>query len=105
MEQRSAALGEAFHVVSPAATTLRGYAERVSGWFGHPAQLQFLAWEEWRQGVTEREAAVTWDHIAHSPNCSIAKARSLLGYEPRYSSLEAVRESLDWLIEQGVVGQ
>jgi nucleoside-diphosphate-sugar epimerase len=46
---------------------------------------------------------VTWDHIAHSPNCSIAKARTLLGYEPHYSSLEAVRESLDWLIGQGLV--
>jgi nucleoside-diphosphate-sugar epimerase len=105
MERRSAALGENFHVVSPAALTLRGYAERVSAWFGHPPQLQFLPWEEWRQGVTERDAAVTWDHIAHSPNCSIAKARILLGYEPRYSSLEAVRESVDWLIEHGVVGQ
>ena len=104
IEHRSAALGQAFHVVSPAATTLQGYAERVSAWFGHPAQLQFLSWEEWRQGVTERDAAVTWDHITHSPNCSIAKARTLLGYEPRYSSLEAVRESLDWLIRQGVVG-
>lgn len=104
VEQRGAALGEAFHVVSPAALTLRGYAERVSEWFGHPAQLQFLPWEEWRQGVTEREAAVTWDHIAHSPNCSIAKARTCLGYEPRYSSLAAVRESLDWLIEHGIVG-
>jgi nucleoside-diphosphate-sugar epimerase len=103
MEQRSAALGQAFHVVSPAAITLRGYAERVSAWFGHAAQLKFLSWEEWRQGVTERDAAMTWDHIAHSPNCSIAKARTLLGYEPRYSSLEAVRESLDWLIEQRIV--
>ena len=103
IERRSAALGEAFHVVSPAAITLRGYAERVSAWFGHTAQLQFLSWEEWRQGVTERDAAVTWDHIAHSPNCSIAKARTLLGYEPRYSSLEAVRESLDWLIEKRLV--
>jgi nucleoside-diphosphate-sugar epimerase len=27
----------------------------------------------------------------------------MLGYEPRYSSLEAVRESVDWLIKQGVV--
>ena len=59
MEHRSAALGGAFHVVSPAAITLRGYAERVSSWFGHPAQLQFLPWEEWRQGVTERDAAMT----------------------------------------------
>jgi nucleoside-diphosphate-sugar epimerase len=62
-----------------------------------------LPWEQWRQGVTPNEAAVTWDHIAHSPNCSIAKARKLLGYEPRYSSLEALRESVDWLIEHRIV--
>jgi nucleoside-diphosphate-sugar epimerase len=105
MERRSAALGESFHVVSPAALTLRGYAERVGAWFGQPAQLEFLPWEEWRQGVTERDAAVTWDHIAHSPNCSIAKARTRLGYEPRYSSLEAVRESLRWLIDHEAVKQ
>jgi nucleoside-diphosphate-sugar epimerase len=103
VERRSAALGESFHVVSPAALTLRGYAERVGGWFGRPAQLEFLPWEEWRQGATANDAAKTWDHIAHSPNCSIAKARTLLGYEPRYTSLAALRESVDWLIEQGIV--
>jgi nucleoside-diphosphate-sugar epimerase len=100
---RKAAVGESFHVVSPAALTLRGYAERVGAWFGKPARLEFLPWEEWRKTVTERDAAVTWDHIAHSPNCSIGKARRQLGYEPRYSSLEAVRESLEWLIDHEVV--
>jgi nucleoside-diphosphate-sugar epimerase len=103
LERRSVAIGESFHVVSPAAVTLRGYAERAGAWFGHPAQLEFVPWEEWRQGVTTKDAAMTWDHIAHSPNCSIAKARALLGYEPRYRSLQAVRESVDWLIAQGVV--
>lgn len=103
MEKRSSALGESFHVVSPAALTLRGYAERVAAWFGKSPQLQYLPWAEWQQGVSQQEAAHTWDHIAHSPNCSIAKARSRLGYEPRYSSLEAVRQSVEWLIEQRVV--
>jgi len=103
IESRSAALGQSFHVVSPAALTLRGYAERVAAWFEKPARLEFLPWDEWRKTVNERNAAVTWDHIAHSPNCSIAKARARLGYEPRYSSLEAVRESLNWLISQGRV--
>jgi nucleoside-diphosphate-sugar epimerase len=103
IERRSVAIGESFHVVSPAAVTLRGYAERVSAWFGRVAQLEFLPWDKWRQGTTARDAAVTWDHIAHSPNCSIAKARTLLEYEPRYSSLQAVHESVDWLILQGLV--
>jgi nucleoside-diphosphate-sugar epimerase len=100
---RSTALGENFHVVSPAALTLRGYAEAVAAWFGQPAQLRYLPWEEWRATVSEQEADATWDHIAHSPNCSIAKAQRLLDYRPRYSSLQAVHEALAWLIDHGVV--
>ena len=96
---RSLALGESFHVVSTAALTLRGYAEAVSAWFGRPTALRFLPWEEWRLTVSEEDAAATWDHIAHSPNCSIAKAQRLLAYAPRYSSLQAVEAALTWLIE------
>jgi nucleoside-diphosphate-sugar epimerase len=95
------AVGESFHVVSPAALTLRGYAEAMAAWFGQPARLRFLPWEEWRQTVTEREAQLTWDHIAHSPNCAITKAQRALGYHPRYSSLQAVQEAVTWLQENG----
>lgn len=94
------AVGESFHVVSPAAVTLRGYAEAVAGWFGQQANLRFLPWETWRTTVSEEEARATWDHILHSPHCSIEKAQRLLHYQPRYSSLEAVYESVQWLIEQ-----
>lgn len=103
MERRSAALGESFHVVSPAAITLRGFAEKMATWFGRSAKLQFLPWEEWKTTVNERDAKATWDHIAHSPNCSIAKARALLGYAPRYTSLDAVQEAVTAMQEIGVV--
>jgi nucleoside-diphosphate-sugar epimerase len=94
LEHREAAVGESFYIVSPAALTLRGYAEQVAGWFGKPARLSFAPYDGWKTTVNERDARVTYDHIAHSPNCSIEKARSILGYEPRYSSLEAVREAI-----------
>ena len=98
-----AAVGESFHVVSPAAVAMAGYAETVAGWFGKDARIRFLPWEEWRKTVSEREAAVTWDHIARSPSCSIDKARRLLGYAPRYRSLEAVRESVEWLVANRII--
>ena len=104
MLRRGNALGESFHVVSPAALTLRGYAEAVASWFGNKAVLKFLPWQEWKETVSDEEAQATWDHIAHSPNCSIAKARGLIDYQPRYSSLEAVSESLQWLIRNKKVG-
>ncbi len=100
---RSVAIGESFHAVSAAALTLRGYAESVAAWFGKNPALRYLSWDEWQKGVSKEEASATWDHIAHSPNCSIEKARRLLGYQPRYTSLEAVFESLSWLIERRVI--
>jgi nucleoside-diphosphate-sugar epimerase len=100
----NAAAGESFHAVSPAALTLRGYAEAVAGWFGQSACLKFLPWEEWRATVSPEEAEATLAHLEHSPNCySIAKAQRLLDYQPRYSSLEAIRESVNRLIANGVI--
>jgi nucleoside-diphosphate-sugar epimerase len=99
----SASVGEVFHAVSPAAITLRGYAEAMAAWFGREPKLRYLPWVEWKDGQNELEAAQTHDHIAHSPNCSIAKAERMLGYRPRYRSIEAVCESVSWLIEKGIV--
>jgi nucleoside-diphosphate-sugar epimerase len=103
MENRGAAIGESFHVTSPAAMTLRGYAERMARWFGNTADLSYLPWDQWKTTVSPEEAAATWDHIAHSPCCSIEKARRVLGYEPRYGSMDAVCESVEWLIATGTV--
>jgi nucleoside-diphosphate-sugar epimerase len=103
MANWSNAVGESFHVVSPAALSLAGYAESVAGWYGKEARIRFLPWEQWRTSVSEKEAKITWDHIARSPNCSIRKAERLLDYQPRYRSLEAVRESVEWLIANGVI--
>ena len=103
MARRSVAVGESFHVVSGAALTLRGFAERMATWFGHTTKLSFLPWEEWKSTVSEKDADSTWDHIAHSPNCSIAKARTLLNYSPRYTSLEAVQEAVTDMRQRGVI--
>jgi nucleoside-diphosphate-sugar epimerase len=103
MENWSNAFGENFHVVSGAAVSLAGYAESVGRWFGREARIRFLPWEQWRASVPEKDAKITWDHIARSPHCSIRKAQRLLAYQPRYGSLDAVRESLLWLIAHGVI--
>ena len=102
LARRSVSLGESFHVVSAAALTLRGFAERMAAWFGMEARLRFASWEDWSRSVSEKDANATWDHIAHSPNCSIEKARQLLGYAPRYSSMEAVTEAVGDMRQRGI---
>jgi len=104
MASWSSSVGEAFNAVSPAAVTLRGYAEAMYAWFGAKPRLRFLPWSEWKAAQTsEEEATSTWEHISRSPSHSIAKAERLIGYAPRYTSFEAVYQAVTWLIEKGTV--
>jgi nucleoside-diphosphate-sugar epimerase len=103
LERWEQAVGESFFVVSRGALTLRGFAEAVAGWFGQPARLRFLPVEEWQRTMAPRDADSSYRHLIHSTHCSPLKAMERLGYRPRYTSLEAVREALDWLIANGKV--
>lgn len=94
----SRSAGEQFNAVSPAALTLRGYAEAMFHWFGHEPDLSFQPFEEWKKGLARQDAQATWEHIARSPSHSIEKGRQLLGYTPRYTSLAAVQESVTALL-------
>lgn len=100
---RSTAIGEAFNAVSPQAINLRGYAEAMYRWFGHEPSLSYLPFEQWKSNQDADEANATWEHIVRSPNHSMDKARRLLCYSPRYSSLEAVQEAVSWLVDNGKV--
>lgn len=89
-----AAVGEAFHIAAAQPITMRDYAEAAAAWFGRKANLDYLPWDEWRKTVAERDAAISHDHILHSPHASIEKARTALGFEPKYSAIAAAREAV-----------
>ncbi|WP_216212334.1 NAD-dependent epimerase/dehydratase family protein [Amycolatopsis aidingensis] len=101
MANRRASLGESFHAVAGTAMTLRGYAEALACWFGREADLDYLPWERWRETVAAEDARITHDHLVHSSHCGIDKARRLLGYQPRYTSLQAVADAVDSLVGAG----
>ncbi len=94
----SGSVGEAFNAVSPAALTLRGYAEAMYRFFGHEPKVSYAPYDDWAKGVAAEDAQATWEHIARSPCHSIDKGRRLIGYQPRYSSLQAVEESVTALL-------
>jgi nucleoside-diphosphate-sugar epimerase len=99
----SPSYGQSFHAVSANAVTLRGYAKEVASWFGKQANLVFKPFDEFKNDVTQTDANATYEHILRSSNHSMDKAKRLLGFVPSYSSFEAIRESLDWMIRHGVV--
>ena len=67
------------------------------------AVLDFVDWDEFERRVGPEHSSVTLDHIDRSIAASIERSRAILGYAPRYSSLEALYESLRWLVDQGAV--
>jgi nucleoside-diphosphate-sugar epimerase len=100
---RPAAIGSSFHVVSEQAMTLRGLAAGVAAWFGREPVLELVDWPEFERRVGPDHAAATREHVGRSIAASIDRARAVLGYAPRYSSLDALREALRWLAAHGRV--
>jgi len=86
--------GEGFHAVSPAAVTLYGYATQVAVWFMKDPLLFYEPFEDWKNRVSESDAATTLEHILRSPSCSMEKTRRILGYTPAYTTIEAVRDCI-----------
>ncbi len=99
IQHPAAAAGEDFNVVAPTALSVRGYAHAAAGWFGQSAALESVSWEEFRQSTTPEHAETSWEHLFRSHCASIEKARTLLGYAPRYEPDAAVLESVRWLIK------
>lgn len=105
IENRAATIGEVFNTVSAQAVTMRGYAEAVYRWFGKTPRLTFKPFDEWMLTMSARDAEISRGHVIRSSCHSIEKSRERLGYRPRYSSLDAIRESVEALIACGrVVG-
>jgi len=100
---RPAAIGSSFHVVAEQAMTLRGLAAGVAQWFGREPVLELVDWAEFERRVAPEHAEATREHTFRSITASISRAQEVLGYAPRYSSLDALHEALTWLVAHGQV--
>jgi nucleoside-diphosphate-sugar epimerase len=98
---RPEAIGASFHVVAEQAMTLRGLAAGVAGWFGREPVLDFVDWDEFTRRAGPEHAEATREHTFRGIAASIARAREVLGYAPRYSSLDALHAALSWLAAHG----
>ncbi|MFF7053074.1 NAD-dependent epimerase/dehydratase family protein [Streptomyces griseorubiginosus] len=103
IDRRDAAAGEDFTVVAPTALNVRGYAHIAAGWFGQNVTLEPVSWERFRESTSPEHAEASWEHLHRSQCFSIEKARTVLGYAPRYEPEDAVLESVRGLIERGEV--
>jgi nucleoside-diphosphate-sugar epimerase len=98
---RPAAIGASFHVVAEQSMTLSGLATGVAQWFGREPELEFVDWPEFERQVAPEHAEATREHTFRSITASIGRGRQVLGYAPRFSTLDALHEALTWLVGSG----
>jgi nucleoside-diphosphate-sugar epimerase len=100
---RPEAIGSSFHVVAEQAMTLTGLASGVAGWFGREPVIELVDWAELERRCGAEHAGASRAHVERSIAASIDRARAVLGYRPRFTSLDAMCESLRHLIATGQV--
>lgn len=102
---REQALGEVVNAVADESLTTYGYAEAMFRFFGHEPRIALRGWERWVEESGESEEAVeaSYLHLARSGHISNDRAKRLLGFTPRYTTLETVRAAVAGYVERGVL--
>lgn len=92
IEQPEKANGQAFISVAENAMTMRAIAENLYTYFGHEPNIEYVSWEKLEREIGKENAAVSLDHVSHSPCATPAKAQRVLGVKHRYGILDIYKQ-------------
>lgn len=96
IEQPEVANGEAFIAVAEKALSLRMICEEMYVHYGKTPNIKYVDWDEFVGIVGEQQANITYEHVSHSPCCTVEKAKKLLGVEIKYSIMDIYYEYLTY---------
>jgi len=104
IQHRNQALGETFYAAAEQDITLYGYTKLMYKFFGHEPKIGFMGWNEWCEYVgDEVECSDTWFHIMRSGYISIEKEKRLLGYQPKYSTVDTILLAVQSYVDRGLI--
>ncbi|MDD6309328.1 MAG: NAD(P)-dependent oxidoreductase [Clostridia bacterium] len=101
IENPDKANGETFHATTERAVTLSGMAEMLYRHFGHVPKMEYVRMEKLKQVLSEYDYINTSRHLLFSSQCSMEKAKRMLGFVPKYNTLETILDCLNWQEENG----
>ncbi|MBQ9355468.1 MAG: NAD-dependent epimerase/dehydratase family protein [Clostridia bacterium] len=87
--------GQVFIAVARKAMTLRAITEKMFDYFDKKSNIEYLEWQDFKRVVGDENAAVTLDHISHSPCCTPNKVEKLLGVSMKYSIMDIYYEYIE----------
>ncbi len=99
--RRNISVGESFSAAASFAMTLVECCREVAGIFGRSPVVEMTPLQDLKSFMNEDSYKIAKTHVEHSPCASIAKARKLLDFQPRYTIPQIYRECIERLLKEG----
>ncbi len=96
LEKQDVSCGEAFIAVAERAETLKEISENLFKRYGHEPKIAYRTWQDFQKAVSKDDFEATFEHASYSPNCSVEKAKKLLGVKIEYTIDEILGEYIDY---------
>jgi nucleoside-diphosphate-sugar epimerase len=101
IQQREKARGEMFNVGSAYALTASQFVAALGEVHGTRIPIRWVSWEEYTTRINPNRGA--YAHFEDHMCPDIAKARNLLGYQPRYTPEETLARAVRWMTDRGML--
>lgn len=94
INNRDKAAGQIFNGGTEQALTSTEFVNTLAEIYGSNIPIEYVSWDEYKTKISP-SIGYWWHFYAHM--CpDISKAKSLLGYKPRYTSQEAMTRAVAW---------
>ncbi len=103
IENPDRANGETFNAVTEKAVTLSGFAESLYRMYGKEPKIEYVRMEKLASLISDEAYHDTCSHLKYSSHSSMEKAKRVLGFVPRYTEMDIMKECLAWLEEKGLL--
>ncbi len=101
IENREKAAGELFNGGSEYAILASDFIKAYAEIYGSEIKIERMPWAEFIEKVIPNKGD-WWHYYAHmAPD--ITKAKTLLGYKPKYTPEETMRRAVEWMRSEGII--
>lgn len=101
LNQRDAAAGQIFNGGPVYGITVSQFVKTYGEIYNTDIPIKYVSWEEYKTKINPSMDA--WWHFYSHLCPDIAKAKRILGYEPKYTIEESMKRTVEWMIEQQIL--
>ena len=83
------------------AMTITRFVKTYSEIYGSKNEIEYVSWEKYKSEISPDTGH--WWHFYSHMCADITKAKTLLGYKPKYTSAQAMERAVKWMYDNGLM--